>query len=258
MPQGADTDEADRTASVEPASYTIDELARAAGLPTRTVRHYQSEKVLSAPRREGRVAYYGDEHLRRLHLIGELQDRGLRLNAIRDAFNRVEKGELWLEDWLGLGEELRAPWLEERPAVLSDAELFERVDHRPGFVSALVDAGVVRRQGGLSPTYLVRSPALLDITLRLEAAGVDVETAAAAAAIMRQRLRQAAEELVDHFLKRSGAGFARSGSAKDVAEALGALRPLGLKAVQLIFAREIERALGQAVEKGRASPPPRA
>jgi DNA-binding transcriptional MerR regulator len=246
----------DGAASVEDATvYTIDELANAAGLPTRTVRHYQSEKVLPAPRREGRVAEYGEEHLRRLRLIGRLQDRGLRLNAIRDAFQRVEKGELWLEDWLGLGEELRAPWLEERPVVLSEDELSERVGHRPGFASALVEAEVVQRQSGLSPTYLVRSPGLLDISLRLETAGVDVETAATAAGIMRRRLRQAAEELVEHFLKRSGVGFARTGSSKEVAEALGALRPLGLKAVQLIFAHEIERALGQAVEQGRASPP---
>jgi DNA-binding transcriptional MerR regulator len=235
---------------------TVDELAAAAGLPSRTVRHYQSEKVLQPPERQGRVAYYGAEHLRRLQLIATLQDRGLRLSAIRDALARVEKGELWLDDWLGLGEELRAPWLEEGPVVMTARELADRVDHRPGLVTLLVEAGVVQRQGGLQPSYLVRSPGLLDITLELDASGVDVETAAAAAVIMRKQIRRAAEELVEHFLQRSGEGFARTGSTKDVAEALGALRPLGLKAVQLMFGQEIERALGHAVDKGRASRPP--
>jgi DNA-binding transcriptional MerR regulator len=238
----------------ETASFTVDELAAAAGLPVRTVRHYQSEKVLPPPERRGRIAVYGQEHLDRLLLIGRLQDRGLRLAAIRDALRRVEKGELWLDDWLGLGDELRAPWSEERPTVLTDAELAERVDGRPGAVAALVAAGLVRRQHGLAATYLVSSPGLLDITLQLDAAGVDVDTAAAAAGTIRKHLRRASSDLVDFFLDRAGAGFARRGSIEDITEALGALRPLGARAVQLVFVQEIERALRHAVEQGRATP----
>jgi DNA-binding transcriptional MerR regulator len=240
----------------QPASFTVDELAAAAGLPVRTVRHYQSEKVLPPPQRRGRIAVYGQEHLDRLVLIGRLQDRGLRLAAIRDVFKRVEKGEVWLDDWLGLGDELRAPWSEERPAVLTEEELAERVGGRPGAVAALVDAGLVRRQHGLTSTYLVPSPGLLDITLQLDAAGVDVDTAAAAAGTIRKHLRRASGDLVDFFLERAGAGFARRGSTEDITEALGALRPLGARAVQLVFIQEIERALRHAVEQGRATPAP--
>jgi DNA-binding transcriptional MerR regulator len=235
-------------------SLTVDELAAAAGLPVRTVRHYQSEKVLPPPQRRGRIAVYGQEHLDRLLLIGRLQDRGLRLAAMRDVFKRVEKGEVWLDDWLGLGDELRAPWSEERPAVLTEAELTERVGGRPGAVAALVDAGLARRQHGLTSTYLVPSVGLLDITLQLDAAGVDIDTAAAAAGTIRKHLRRASGDLVDFFLERAGAGFARRGSTEDITEALGALRPLGARAVQLVFTQEIERALRHAVEQGRATP----
>src|SRR6266540_4593263 len=77
------------TAQTKPErNYTIDELAAAAGLPSRTVRHYQSEGVLPSPRREGRVAVYAASHLERLQLIGRLQDRGLRLDAIRDVLRQ--------------------------------------------------------------------------------------------------------------------------------------------------------------------------
>jgi DNA-binding transcriptional MerR regulator len=238
----------------QPVSFTVDELAAAAGLPVRTVRHYQSEKVLPPPERKGRIAVYGQAHLDRLLLIGRLQDRGLRLAAIRDAFKRVEKGELWLDDWLGLGDELRAPWSEERPAVLTEEELAERVSGRPGAVAALIDAGLVRRQRGLTSTYLVPSTGLLDIALELDAAGVDVDTAGAAAGTIRKHLRRASGDLVDFFLERVGSGFARRGSIDDYAEALDALRPLGARAVQLVFVQEIERALRHAVEQGRVTP----
>ena len=236
--------------------FTVDELARAAGLPVRTVRHYQSEKLLPAPERQGRIALYRTEHLDRLQLIARLQDRGLRLSAIRDAFKRIEKGELWLDDWLGVGDELRAPWSEERPEVLREAEVADRVEHRPGAVAALVDAGVIRRQQGLSDAYLVPSPAALDITLELDRAGVDIDTATEAAGIMRKHLTRTSEELVEHFLARAGAGFARRGTAEDIAEALKALRPLGARAVQVVFTQEIERALRAAAEQGRITPSP--
>ncbi|MGZ6840380.1 MAG: MerR family transcriptional regulator, partial [Frankiaceae bacterium] len=47
------------------AVYTIDELAALARIPVRTVRHYQSQKVLRAPVRQGRIAVYRREHLQR-------------------------------------------------------------------------------------------------------------------------------------------------------------------------------------------------
>jgi DNA-binding transcriptional MerR regulator len=247
---------AERSGTLDDPVFTVDELATAAGLPVRTVRHYQSEKLLPAPERQGRIALYRTEHLERLQLIARLQDRGLKLSAIRDAFRRIEKGELWLDDWLGVGDELRAPWSEERPIVLSEAELGDRVEHRPGAVAALAEAGVIRRQHGLSDTYLVPSPAALDITLELDRAGVDIDTATEAAGIMRKHLKRTSEELVEHFLARAGAGFARRGTAGDIAEALKALRPLGARAIQLVFTQEIERSLREAAEQGRITPSP--
>ena len=67
--------------------YTIDELASESGVPSRTIRFYQSKGTLPPPKRRGRVAYYSAGHLDRLHVISELQDRGLRLDAIRDALD---------------------------------------------------------------------------------------------------------------------------------------------------------------------------
>jgi DNA-binding transcriptional MerR regulator len=239
--------------------YTIDQLAGAGGVPTRTVRLYQSVGVLDPPRRKGRIALYSDEHLERLRLIAQLQDRGLRLRAIRDALRQARRRKLSLEDWLGLGERLRAAWSEEAPSRLSEAELREHLGERhAGLIAALTRAGLVHHQGdGLARTYIVPSLGLLDIGLKLHDAGVDIATGAEAAALIRKRMRRAASDLLAHFLKRTGRGFARSASAGDVTEALAALRAVDADAVRLIFAQEMEHALGTAMERGTIPAPER-
>ena len=222
--------------------YTVDELAAVAGVPTRTIRHYQSERVLPAPERRGRIALYGAEHVRRLELIAQLQDRGLSLKAIREALRGVEHGHLSLEGWLGLGEELRRPWSEDAPALLSREDLEQRLaDRRPGLLGALVDADLLQEQPGLPPTYLVPSPGLLDVALELDAAGVDLTMSTEAAKLIRKHLRRSADDLVGLFIRHAGDVFGPG--PERVGDALEALRPLSAEAVRLIFAREIERAV---------------
>ena len=72
------------------AEYRVDELAAAADVSVDTVRFYQSRALLPAPRRDGRVAWYGDEHLQRLSRIRGLQAKGLTLATI----GRLLRGEL--------------------------------------------------------------------------------------------------------------------------------------------------------------------
>jgi DNA-binding transcriptional MerR regulator len=70
--------------------YRVEQLAATCDLSVDTVRYYQSRGLLPAPRREGRVAWYGPEHVARLAEIRSLQAKGLTLAAIR----RVVSGEL--------------------------------------------------------------------------------------------------------------------------------------------------------------------
>ena len=70
--------------------HRVDELAAAADVSVDTVRFYQSRGLLPPPRREGRVAWYDDEHLARLGRIKALQAKGFSLAAIR----RFLDGEL--------------------------------------------------------------------------------------------------------------------------------------------------------------------
>lgn len=69
-------------------SYTIDQLAQAAGMTTRNVRAYRTKGLLPPPVRAGRSTSYGSAHLHRLQHIKELRDAGLPLKLIMDAAQR--------------------------------------------------------------------------------------------------------------------------------------------------------------------------
>ena len=74
------------------ATLTIDDLSARTGIPSRTIRFYQASGALPPPEKRGRVAYYGEKHVERLELIGNLQDRGLQIRAIRDLALRIDRG----------------------------------------------------------------------------------------------------------------------------------------------------------------------
>src|SRR3954467_6095413 len=81
----------------------LDELAARSGVSGRTIRYYQSEGVLPRPRRDGREARYTEEHVERLELIAELQERGLKLEAIKGLVGSNARPKS-VSDWLGIDE----------------------------------------------------------------------------------------------------------------------------------------------------------
>src|SRR5256885_1078882 len=74
--------------------YRIEQLARTAGVAVDTIRFYQGKGLLEAPRREGRVTWYGEPHVERLKRIKELQQQGFTLTVIQ----RFLAGELEASD----------------------------------------------------------------------------------------------------------------------------------------------------------------
>ncbi len=58
---------------------TMDDLARQAGVPVRTVRYYISEGLLPGPSARGRAATYDREHLAKLRLIRLLAEQHVPL-----------------------------------------------------------------------------------------------------------------------------------------------------------------------------------
>jgi DNA-binding transcriptional MerR regulator len=74
--------------------YRVEQLAAACEVSVDTVRYYQSRGLLEPPAREGRVAWYGPEHIERIREVRGLQRKGLTLAAIK----RVVEGGLGKPD----------------------------------------------------------------------------------------------------------------------------------------------------------------
>lgn len=251
--QGSQSDGDEAT---EPG-YTIDELAAASQIPSRTIRFYQSKGVLQPPEKRGRVAYYGESHLERLELIGKLQDRGLRISAIRTLLKRIDDGEVDLGSWLGLEAQLTASWAHDQPRTVTKAELRDLAgSRRAGLIADLVRLDLATRTGDV---YLVRSPTLLQIAMRLEGAGVDLDTAVAGETLIRKHLAKAAKEAASLFFDQAEKGHVQAPKDGDWAGLFAELRPTAIEAVQVIFGQEMERVLRELVESGKTAklPAPR-
>lgn len=234
-----------------PEKLTIDALAARSNVPSRTIRFYQSKGVLAAPRKEGRLAYYGPEHVERLELIGQLQDRGLRIDAIRTLLTRIDRGEVDLGEWLGLEAQLSASWVGDHPRTVTEPELFDLLgSKRPGLIADLLRAKALERTGDV---YLVRSPALLQVAMRLESAGVGLDSALAAEAILRKHLGRAAREVAESFFALAEKGHVVPPTHGDWSGVLEALRPTAIDAVRIVFGQEMERVLREHVESGKTA-----
>jgi DNA-binding transcriptional MerR regulator len=234
--------------SPDSGEYTIDQLAAKTGVPSRTIRFYQAKGVLAPPKRRGRVAFYDDSHAERLKVVSELQDRGLRLRAIKDFILTPDASSESVQQWLGIGQRIDSS-LGDDPQLLSEEELELLLeDAPPGTIQLLKRHDAIKPQGGgLKPRYLVESPALLKIAVRLGQAGITFDVTLRFYEILRRHMSRAADELVEHALKHLGKGFARSSRPEDVAEAVQFLEPDSTagEATHLIFARELRRAIAE-------------
>jgi len=63
--------------------WRVEELARRADVSVDTIRFYQKRRLLPPPVREGRIGWYGPEHVERLARIRELRAQGLTLALIK-------------------------------------------------------------------------------------------------------------------------------------------------------------------------------
>src|SRR3984893_7032996 len=115
--------------------YRIEQLARMAGVAVDTIRFYQGKGLLDAPRRDGRVTWYGDTHLERLRRTGDHQRRGFTFTVIR----RFLAGELEPSDEALVAAVTRPA----APQTLTLAELAERSGVGAPLLTSLPQAGLL-------------------------------------------------------------------------------------------------------------------
>lgn len=163
------------TAAPDPVAddeLTIDELAHEAGLPTRTIREYQTVGLLPGPERRGRIGIYRRSHVTRLELIGRLQRRGYSLAGIGDLLASWREGAD-LGEVLGLDpdqlvhlDEPGTPATLDQLTRLLPALVPERLDD-------LVATRLVEACG--PDRYCIESPSLLQLSIDALDAGYDAD-----------------------------------------------------------------------------------
>jgi DNA-binding transcriptional MerR regulator len=173
--------------------YRVEALAAKADVSVDTVRFYQSRGLLPPPRREGRVAWYRDEHLERLGRIRRLQARGLTLATIA----RLLAGELDAADE-ALVTAVAADTDDE--VLLTLEELAERTGIPLGLLQAVVKEGLlVPRRAGGQDRFTSADVAAGAAGLRLLEAGLPLPEVLDLARRHHAAMREVAERAVELF-----------------------------------------------------------
>ena len=236
--------------------YRVDDLATTCGLSVDTVRYYQSKGLLPRPEREGRVAWYGAEHVDRLNRIKELQARGLSLAVI----GRILAGDLDPGEQ-ALAAALAGPLPGEdaakaQPERFSLTELAARTGVSTTLLEALEREGLlVARATDETPTYTHADEAAVNAGLALLQAGVPLSEMLALAREHDAAMRGVADRAVDLFARyvldpiRAGAGDGDAGAEQMVA-ALHAMLPAASEIVSYHFRRRLLEAAGARIAGG--------
>lgn len=157
------------------AEMRLDDLARAAGVATTTVRLYQAKGLLAPPRLQGRTGWYDDAHLRRLRLISRLQDDGFSLAGIASLLDAWESGG-GIDALVGVEEQLDELLGEPHAAVVTAADLLEK------FPEGSMTPAMVQRAGALGlvellddGTFRIADRRFLDSGAALARLGVPID-----------------------------------------------------------------------------------
>lgn len=231
--------------STPDAHLTIEQLSAETDMTVRNIRSYRTLGLLPPPIvREG-VGYYGDEHVRRLRLVRELQADGFNLKGIKQLLDATHDSQVLLR----LRRLMHVPWTDATTQVVSRGEL-ERLlgaADEPGLLEDAVDAGVlVPLDDG---NYEVPNPLTLRIATENIKYGIPLRAALQAHRHIRGLCEQIAEYEVGLFVEHVWRPFERAGYPEErwsqIAEAIEELRPLSAEGLVAIYAP----AMADAVEQ---------
>lgn len=227
--------------------YRIEQLARTAGVAVDTIRFYQGKGLLDAPRRQGRVTWYGDSHLDRLKRIKELQQQGFTLTVIQ----RFLAGELEPSDEALVAAVTRPA----APQTLTRAELAERSGVAEPLLMTLEQAGLlVPIEGGDEPVFPADDLQAIAAGMKLISAGVPLgalmELGKDHAAAVDRTARQAVD-LFDRYVREriQAEGGATEAAERKLLETFNELLEASGTLVRHHFERTLLRAAREHIEK---------
>lgn len=233
--------------------YRVEQLATLGDVSVDTIRYYQSKGLLAPPRRQGRVAYYDDEHVARLDRIRRLQAKGLTLATIR----RLLDGDLDAADE-ALVTAVSATDGGSPAADPAESFTLDELAARSGIPIALLHAVVregllVARRVGGADRYTAADVEAARAGLALLEAGLPLPEILELARRHHDAMRAVAEravELFDEHIRQPARGAASDDEAAErLVDAFNALLPATTTLVAHHFRRTLLAVAQEHIER---------
>ncbi|MEZ5165458.1 MAG: isochorismate synthase [Acidimicrobiales bacterium] len=217
--------------------YRVEELAEAAGVGVDTVRYYQRRRLLDPGVREGRVAWYGDDHLARIREIRRLAAAGFTLAQI----GALDSGDA------GSASVLLADLAAQHAADpdLDKPELARRAEVPEFIVDIAVGAGLLEPSTGPDGEQRFAADAvpMLVAARTLVAGGVTIEELTALALRHATHVEDVVDDAIELFKRHSDR---RGGDRNDLVALMHRLVPVASSLVGRHFERTLRaRALAR-------------
>jgi len=183
----------------------IDELAHQSGIPSRTIRFYNTTGLLPAPLMRGRVAYYNREHLLVLTIIKELKEQQhLPLDIIKHLLEiRTQHGDVQMN--LALKQRLLRPLTTGGQDVkFSKEELMQQTEATLERIDELTGKGLIfplEDEEGES-SFSGDDVLLIQLYQHLEQLGLPIALPALIRFQLRQLTRSESAAFEQHLLPR--------------------------------------------------------
>lgn len=243
----------------EVTEFPIEELSRRTGVTVRSLRSYQSRKLLAPPVVRGRTGWYDESHVARVRLIQELQAQGMKLDGIA---RMLERGGTDGEQLVQFTRSVRSLFGETaRPRVTTLEDLSVRFGTSDAaLIARAVRLGLLRDLGDgrfeeTHPDLLSAGEAAMQV-LRLDAGeALDVLED------LRRHADGVARLYVELFVDRVWSPFVSAGASADdfpaIERSVDQLREVATTALRETFEAVMAERVDQTIGRELGETPPR-
>lgn len=240
-------------------SFVIEELSRRTGLTVRSIRAYQSRKLLPPPEVRGRTGYYDERHVDRIELIKDLQSEGLKLDSIARMLDNAGRSDA---DLLRFTRTVAGLFGDAPGAMATVEDLRQRfgvsAQEEKAVLARAEKLGIIRAVGG--EQYEVLSTRLLEAGEHaVHTLGLSAEEALRVVEKLRRHSDGVATAYLDLYVERVWAPFVDAGQPGEewsgVQEALEMVRNLATEALvasfELVMSERIDEVFGREIARDR-------
>lgn len=246
-------------AEKQPEGFVVEELSRRTGITVRSLRSYQSRKLLPPPTVRGRTGYYDERHVNRIELIKDLQSEGFKLDSIARMLDQGGRSDA---DLLRFTRSVKTLFSASEGSIATLEDLGERfgvsTDAVDGVVARAEKLGLVRQIS--EGTYEELAPRLISAGEQaVQALGLDAHEALDVVSQLRKQSEGVARLYLDLFVRMVWEPFVAAGQPQEqwqsVQEALDEVSTLATEALvgafELVMAEQVDATFGREMMRGR-------